>query len=146
MTLVRWEPFRDLSLLQGRFNRLFNDSLFHDAGEDGVQAWSPAVDIFEQGDDLILRAEVTGVKADDLDVKVDGNVLTLRGQRKREESIAEENYHRVERHYGAFTRSFTLPSSVDGSAIKARYQDGILEVVLPKAEEAKPRRIEVKAS
>ena len=145
MTLVRWDPFQDLSILQNRMNRLFGDTFSQaTTGEDGSQSWSPTVDIFERGDDLVLRAEVPGVGKDDLALKVEGNTLTLRGERKRDESVSDESYHRIERHYGAFTRSFTLPSSVDASGIQATFKDGVLDVVLPKAEDAKPRRIEVK--
>ena len=143
MTLVRWDPFRDVSTLQTRMNRLFGDAIPH-GGEDSFQSFAPAVDIFERGDDLVLRAEIPGVRKEDLDLRVEANVLTLRGERARDDSVSEENYHRVERSYGSFLRSFTLPTSVDASHIEAHYQDGILEVVLPKAEDAKPKRIEVK--
>ena len=94
----------------------------------------------------MLRAEIPGVRNDDLDLRAEGNVLTLRGQRVRDEQISQENYHRVERSYGAFSRSFTLPSTVDATRIAASYKDGVLEVVLPKADAAKPNRIEVKAA
>lgn len=145
MTLVRWDPFRDLSMLQTRVNRLFGDALTGSTGEE-FREWLPVVDIFERGDDVVLRAEVPGVKRDALDLSVEGNVLTLRGHRSRDETIEEQHYHRIERSYGSFTRSFTLPTSVDSNRIEATYNDGILEVVLPKAEEAKPKRIAVKAS
>jgi HSP20 family protein len=145
MNLVRWDPFRDLSMLQSRVNRLFGDTLLGQAGEE-FRGWAPVVDIFERGDDLVLRAEIPGVRKEDLDLRVEGNVLTLRGERTRDEKVAEENYHRIERSYGAFSRSFTLPSTIDASRIDASYKDGVLELILPKAEEAKPKRIEVKTA
>jgi len=145
MTLVRFDPFRDIATLQSRINNLFSDA-FTRGGEEARDSWAPAVDIFERGEDLVLRAEVPGVAKDDLDVQVEGNVLTLRGQRIRDKEIREESYYRVERSYGSFSRSFTLPSTVDATRIAATSRDGILEVVLPKAEEAKPKRITVKAS
>ena len=146
MTLVRWDPFRELTTLQNRMNRLFGDTLSHGTGENSFQTWVPAVDIFERGDDLVLRAELPGVDKDGLDLRVEGNVLTLHGERRRDDSVSEESYHRVERSYGSFTRSFTLPNTVDGTRIEANYRDGILEVVLPKAEDALPKRIEVKGN
>jgi len=142
MTLVRFDPFRDLSTLQNRMNRLFNDPLSQNTGDDS-HGWAPTVDIFERGDDLVLRAEVPGVRKEALDLSVEGNVLTLRGNRVREEKIAEQSYHRTERSYGSFTRSFTLPSTVDATNIAASYKDGVLDVVLPKADTAKPKKIEV---
>jgi len=146
MTLVRFDPFRDLSQLQNRVNRLFTDSRAAGLEEDAFQNWAPAVDIFERGDNLILSAELPGVRREELDLKVEGNVLTLRGERMRDKTIQEEQYHRVERSYGTFCRSFTLPSTVDSSRIEARFKDGILEVVLPKAEDAKPKKIDVQVS
>ena len=146
MTLVRFDPFRDLSQLQNRVNRLFTDSRATGLEEDPFQSWAPAVDIFERGDNLILSAELPGVSREELELKVEGNVLTLRGERQRDKTIQDEQYHRVERTYGTFSRSFTLPSTVDSARIEARFKDGILEVTLPKAEDAKPKRIDVKVS
>jgi len=146
MTLVRFDPFRDLSLLQSRVNKLFSDTRVPGEGEDSFQTWNPAVDIYERSDALVLSAELPGVRRDELDLKVEGNVLTLRGERRRDQTINDENYHRVERSYGTFSRSFTLPSTVDSSRIEARFTDGVLEVVIPKAEDAKPKRIEVKVN
>lgn len=145
MTLVRFDPFRDISTLQSRINTLFSDA-FTRGSEDARESWAPAVDIFERGEDLILRAEVPGVAKEDIDLHIEGNVLTVRGQRVRDTEVREESYHRVERSYGSFSRSFTLPSTVDATRIVASSKDGVLEVVLPKADEAKPKRIEVKAS
>jgi len=145
MNLVRFDPFRDMSLLQNRVNRLFSDVM---AGSSDIETrgWSPVVDIFERGDDLVLRAEVPGIDREKLDVSVENNVLTLRGERQRDREVKEESYHRVERSYGAFSRSFTLPATVDSTKIAANYREGILEIVLPKAEVAKPKKIAIKTS
>jgi HSP20 family protein len=145
MNLVRFDPFRDMSALQTRVNRLFNDVLAGGADLE-TRGWSPVVDIFERGEDLVLRAEVPGVSRDKLDVSVENNVLTIRGERERDREIKEEHYHRVERSYGVFSRSFTLPATVDATKIAAQFKEGILEVVLPKAEAAKPKRISIEAS
>jgi HSP20 family protein len=142
MQLVRWSPFR----LNHSFDRLFGPDLFDGVEGKEFRSWSPAVDIFERGDDLVLRAEVPDVKKEDLELKVENDVLTLGGERKCDESVERDSYHRIERHYGSFRRSFTLPSSVDSARIKATCQDGVLEVVLPKAEAAKPRQIPVQVS
>jgi HSP20 family protein len=150
MAIVRWEPFRDLLSLQERMNRMFNEQ-YRGAGaaEDEWAlggSWAPAVDIYEQGSDIVLKAELPGVDPKDVDIRLENNVLSLRGQRKFENEVKKENYHRVERSYGTFSRSFTLPSVVDQNAIKAEFKDGILKVVLPKREEAKPKQISVSVS
>ena len=143
MTLVRLDPFRELTNLQSHLNRVFSET---PRSEAPVDSWAPVVDIFERGDDLVLHAEIPGVDANEIELQVEGRVLTLRGERTRHKEVKEEDYHRVERTYGSFSRTFTLPSGVDPSRIAASSKDGVLEVVLPKAEEAKPKRIEVKAS
>ena len=143
MTLVRFDPFRELTNLQTHLNRVFCEAPGSEASEAG---WAPVVDIYERGEDLVLRAEIPGVNPDEIDLRVEGKVLTLKGTRTREKEINEESYYRMERTYGSFSRTFTLPSSVDGTRIAASAKDGVLEVVLPKAEEAKPKRIEVKVS
>lgn len=148
MAIVRWEPFRDLLSLQERMNRMFNEQ-YRGAGHASDDewalggSWAPAVDIYEQGNDIVLKAELPGVDPKDVDIRLENNVLTLRGQRKFENEVKRESYHRVERSYGSFSRSFTLPSVVDQGSIKAEVKDGILKVVLPKREEAKPKQIEV---
>jgi len=149
MAIVRWEPFRDLVSLQDRMNRLFEDS-FRGAGratgeEDWALggSWAPAVDIFEQGGDIVLKAELPGVDAKDVDIRVENNTLTLRGERKFDSEVKRESYHRVERAYGTFSRSFTLPTVVDTEKIKAEYKDGVLRVTLPQKEEAKPKQISI---
>ena len=143
MTLVRFDPFREITHYHNRMNRLFSDAPRRQGAAD---SWAPVVDIFERGEDLVLHAEIPGVNANDIDLRVEGDVLTLRGERARDTEMKEENYHRVERVYGSFSRTFTLPSSVDATRIAASSKDGVLEVVLPKAEEAKPKRIDVKVS
>jgi HSP20 family protein len=150
MAIVRWEPFRDLLSLQDRMNRLFHEQYRGAQGSDDEWAlggsWAPAVDIYEHGSDIVLKAELPGVDPKDVDIRLENNVLTLRGQRKFENEVKKESYHRVERSYGSFSRSFTLPSVVDQGAIKAEFKDGILKVVLPKREESKPKQIEITAA
>ena len=148
MAIVRWEPFRDLVSLQDRMNRLFDES-FRGVGRAGAEedwalgAWAPAVDIYEQDGNIVLKAELPGIDPKDVDVRVENNVLTLRGERKFDDEVKKENYHRVERAYGAFSRSFTLPTVVDTEKIKAEFKDGVLRVTLPKKEEAKPKQISI---
>jgi HSP20 family protein len=147
MTIVRWEPFRSLVSLQERMNRLFDESargLGRSQEEDWTMgAWAPPVDIYEQGNDVVLKAELPGVDPKDVDIRIENNVLTLKGERKLEDEIKQESYHRVERSYGSFTRAFTLPSTVDTGNVKADYKDGVLRITLPKREEAKPKQIRV---
>lgn len=149
MAIVRWEPFRDMVGIQERMNRLF-DEAFRGTPRAGSEddwalggSWAPAVDIYEQGGDIVLKAELPGVDPKNADIRVENNTLTLRGERKLDNEIKRENYHRVERAYGTFSRSFTLPSVVDTDKIKAEYKDGVLLVTLPKREEAKPKQITV---
>lgn len=137
MTLVRWDAFGDL--MHRGFRPLFG-------GEDAYGAWVPAVDIFENGDDLVIRAEIPGVEKDDIEVRVEDNTLMLRGERKHEKKLDEKNAYRLERSHGTFVRSFRLPKTVDPSRISAQYKAGVLEVILPKAEEAKPKKIEIKVA
>ena len=147
MPIVRWEPFRNLLTLQERMNRLFEESV-RGAGrgqeEDwAMGAWAPAVDIYEKGSDVVLKAELPGVEPKDVDIRIENNVLTLSGERKLDTEVQRENYHRVERAYGSFTRAFTLPSTVDTSKVKADFKDGVLRITLPKREEAKPKQIQI---
>lgn len=147
MAIVRWDPFRDLVGLQERMNRMFDES-YRGAGRSGEDwalggAWAPAVDIYEHDGNIVVKAELPGVDPKDVDVRVENNTLTLRGERKVDNEVKQENYHRVERAYGTFTRSFTLPSVLDQEKIKAEYKDGVLKVTLPKREEAKPKQINI---
>src|SRR5262245_31227568 len=124
MAVIRWEPFRDLYSLQERMNRLFDESYRSRTGEDDWAlggSWAPAVDIYEHDGNIILTAELPGLDPKDVDIRVENNVLTLRGERKWSNEIERESYHRVERSYGSFTRSFTLPNVVDTEKIKADY-------------------------
>jgi HSP20 family protein len=146
MSLVRWDPFRDLLSMQDRMNRLFSDVFGRTTGEEATGAWLPAVDIYEEGDNLILQAEVPGVAKNDLDVRVENNVLTLSGERRQQKEVRDEQFHRLERAYGKFVRSFTLPVGIDTDKIKAEFRDGLLTLTLPKVEEAKPKRIKVLAA
>ena len=147
MAVVRWEPFRDLLTLQERMNRMFNESYRgRGASEDDWSlggSWAPAVDIYEHEGNIVLTAELPGVDPKDVDIRVENNVLTLRGERKQNTDVQRERYHRVERAYGSFTRSFTLPNVVDTTNIKADFKDGMLRLVLPKREEAKPKQISI---
>ena len=146
MKLARWEPFgRDFATLANRFNRAFDLNLSDDDRES-VSLWRPAVDIFEEKDDVVIKAELPGMNKDDIDLRVENNVLTLTGQRKREKEVTEDGYFRSERAYGTFSRSFTLPTTVNVNKIAASYKDGVLSVNLPKAEEAKPKRIRIQAA
>jgi HSP20 family protein len=129
-------------------NRLFDESfrgINRTSGEEDWVggAWAPAVDIYEQNGNIVLKAELPGIDPKDVDVKVENNILTLRGERKLDNEVKRENYHRVERAYGTFTRSFTLPNVVDTEKIKAEYKDGLLRMTLPKKDEARPKQISI---
>jgi HSP20 family protein len=148
MAIVRWEPFRDLVTVQDRMNRIFDDAFRgfpRGAEEDWALGgtWAPAVDIYEHEGSLVLKAELPGIDPKDVDVRVENNTLTLRGERKFESEVKREQYHRVERAYGTFSRSFTLPNVVDTEKIKAEFKDGVLRVTLPQKDEAKPKQISI---
>ena len=141
--LSRFEPFRGVSTLQDQLNRVFND-VFDRAGEESnLTSWAPAVDIFETEHELVMKADVPDVDAKDLDIRVENNILTIRGERKFEKKVSEDKYLRVERAYGSFSRSFSLANTVNAEAIKADYQNGVLTLTIPKREEAKPKQIKV---
>ena len=145
MTIVRYDPFRDLRSLQEEVNRLFSTNLTRGFGEEGIGrgAWNPSVDIYENKDQIVLEAELPGMKREDFDLSVENNAITLRGERQFEKKDESDNYHRVERSYGSFTRSFTLPQTVSAEGATAEYSNGVLRVTLPKREETKARRIEI---
>ena len=145
MSITRYDPFRDLRSLQEEVNRLFSTNLTRGFGEEGIGrgAWNPSVDIYENKDQIVLEAELPGMKRDDFELTVENNVITLRGERSFEKKDETDNYHRVERSYGSFTRSFTLPQTVSAEGAIAEYNNGVLRVTLPKREETKARRIEV---
>ena len=145
MAIVRWEPFRDLMTTQREFDRLFREAFSPVLGEGEVstRTWAPAVDIYENGDNLVLKAEVPGINPDDVEIRVEDNTLYLKGERKFEKEVKEQNYHRVERSYGTFTRTFSLPNSIDADKVTANYKDGVLTLTMPKKEEAKPKTIKI---
>ncbi len=146
MALARWTPRGNLQSFQDEMNRLFNQFFQGGTGEEagwGVRTWAPPVDIYETDDAVILKAELPGISKDDVSIEIHQNTLILRGQRKHEAEVKEEHYHRVERAYGTFQRSFMLPTLVDQEHVQATYKDGVLELRLPKSEAAKPKRIAI---
>src|SRR5438045_8809572 len=145
MSIVRYDPFRDLRTLQEEVNRLFTGSIPRAFDEEGIArgAWSPSVDIYENKDQIVLEAELPGMNREDFELTIENNVLTLRGERRFEKQDESDNFHRVERAYGSFTRSFTLPQTVSAENAAAEYKNGVLRVVLQKREEVKARRIEI---
>ena len=152
MSLVRWNPARELATwpsdlfgIQREMNKMF-DGVFRGAGDEdySFSSWTPAVDIVEHDDEYLVKVELPGVNKEEVKLTLENNILTIRGEKKQEKETKKENYHRVERSYGSFQRSFTLPAAVKSDKIDASYKDGILTVSLPKAEEAKPKQIEVK--
>ena len=145
MSIVRYDPFRDLRTLQDEVNRLFSTNITRAFGDEGIArgAWNPSVDIFENKDQIVLEAELPGMNREDFDLSIENNVITLRGERRFEKKDDGDNYHRVERSYGSFTRSFTLPQTVSAEGAQAEYRNGVLRVTLPKREEVKARRIEI---
>ena len=152
MSLIRWNPTRDLATfpsdifnMQREMNRMF-DSFFRGADEPSLLNgnWTPAVDVAEEDNEYVVKVELPGINKDDVKITLESNILTIRGEKKAGKEIKEKNSHRMERSYGSFQRSFTLPTTVKNDKIDAEYRDGILTVTLPKAEEAKPKQIEVK--
>jgi HSP20 family protein len=141
--LTRWDPFRELQSLQNRMNRLFEEQSGNQEALMTSGAFVPPVDIYEEQHGLQLKLEVPGIDEKDLDIKVENNILTVSGERKFEKEQKEENFHRIERRYGSFTRSFTLPQTVDTGNITADYNNGVLTIRLAKREEAKPKQIKV---
>ena len=146
MAIVRWtDPFREFAQLQNRINRAFSDA--YSRNDDGLTtsgSWVPPVDIFQNGEhEIVLKAEVPDMTREDIDITVDGGTLTIKGEKKLSNEAKEEQYHRIERHYGSFSRSFSLPQTVDTAKVAADYKNGVLTVRLPLREEAKPRQIKV---
>jgi HSP20 family protein len=140
----RWEqPSRGATTLQEQINRVFGDVAARTGEESNLTPWAPAVDIYETEHELVVKADLPDMDPQDLDIRVENNILTIRGERKFENKINEENYLRVERAYGSFSRSFSLANSVKSDAIKADYQNGVLTLSIPKREEAKPKQIKV---
>jgi HSP20 family protein len=142
--LTRWEPFRELNVLQDRMNRLFRESLREGQDESlSTSGFAPAVDVYEDEHNVTLKIEVPGIDEKDIDVRIENNLLTVHGERKIEKEEKEENYRRVERQYGGFTRTFTLPNTVDTDSVSATYDKGVLKIRLAKKAEAKPKQIKV---
>jgi len=145
MAIVRWDPFRELNAVQERMNRLFSDA-YRSADDDVMRRglWAPPVDIYDSGKhELVIKAELPDMKRDDIEITVENNTLTLRGEKKMDSEIKEEHCHRIERTYGAFSRTFSLPTTVDTTKVSADYRNGVLTIKLPIREEAKPKQIQV---
>src|SRR5215211_2594313 len=144
MTIVRWEPFRELSSLQTEMNRLFNAAFdTSPAGNGGNRRWAPAMDLVETDDHFVLRADLPGMGESDVNIELEDNVLTLSGERRSEHETNGEGFHRVERSFGSFSRSLTLPKGVDPEGVAASFDRGVLEVRIPKPAQRKPRKIEI---
>jgi HSP20 family protein len=149
MTIVRWEPFRELSTLQNEMNRLFNtvfDAPSPANGGSTLRRWMPAMDLVETDDHFVLRADLPGMSQDDVKIEFEDGTLTVSGERKAEHESKNEGYYRVERAFGSFSRSLTLPQGIDPEAVTANFENGVLEIRVPKPEERKPRRIEIGGS
>ncbi len=142
MTVVRFEPLRELSSLQNEMNRLFN-TVFDTPATGANRRWVPAMDLVETADAFVLRADLPGMTQDDVKLEIEDNVLTVSGERQAEHETQQEGFYRLERAFGAFSRSLTLPKGVNGEAVAASFANGVLEVRIPKPEQAKPRRIEI---
>ena len=145
MAIIRWDPFRDIVTMREKMNRMFED-VFAGKAEDkeiAPSSWSPAVDIYETENEIILTAEIPGLDEKDIEIKIEDNTLTLRGERKFSKETKEENYHRLERAYGTFFRAFTLPNSVEADSIQAEHENGVLRITMPKKQELKPRTVKI---
>lgn len=144
MAIVKYNPFKDLRTMQEEMNHLLDLAWNRESGEDLKEGiWQPPVDIYEDRDSVVIKAEVPDIDQKDIEVKIENNTLTLRGERKQNLEVKKENYHRVERYYGTFQRSFTLPQTIDQEKVEAACDKGVLTVVLPKKEETKPKQIKV---
>jgi HSP20 family protein len=146
MAITRWDPFRDLGILQERMNRVFEDAAvrgWKNEEPSATTSWSPAVDIYETDSEIMVQAELPGVDRKDIALQLENNVLTLKGDRRFEKETNQENYHRIERSYGGFSRAFTIPTIVDEDKIRADYRDGILKIALPKKEQVKAKQIKI---
>lgn len=145
MAVVKWDPFRDLISIQDRMNTLFEQTLSRSRAEEAIApaAWAPAVDIYETPESIVMKAELPGLGREDIDIQIRDNTLTLKGERRFEKDVKEENYLRIERSYGAFHRAFTLPTTIQQEKIRAVFKDGVLELTLPKGGEARPKPIEI---
>jgi len=142
-SVIRWELFRNVNSLQEQFSRLFDTSFPGRSSESDLTTWAPAVDIQETENELMLKADLPGIEEKDIDVRIENNTLTIRGERKFEKQVNEDNYLRVERSYGSFSRSFSLPNTINTEAINAEYKNGVLTVQMPKRAESKPKQVKV---
>ena len=142
MALIKWDPFRDFNTFNERMSKIMGRDWETPAS---TTVWSPSADIFETDNEIVLKMELPGMDAKNIDLKLENNVLTLKGERRFEKEAKEENYHRIEREYGGFSRAFVLPVSVNEDKVTAEYKDGVLKVLLPKREEVKPRPIKIAA-
>jgi HSP20 family protein len=148
MALARWTPYRDMMSVRDEMNRVLNEVFGRNTNDESSWfsgAWTPPVDIYETDDALVMKAELPGFSKDDISIEMKENTLVIKGERKREDEVKEGNYHRSERMYGAFQRSFLLPTTVDQEKVRAAYKDGVLELRLPKVQAAQPKRIAVSA-
>ena len=146
MNLVRWNPYGEMTAMRNRINRMFNEPYWLTSRMDddtGMGMWNPAVDLYEKGDHFVIKAELPGVDKKDISIDLKDRVLTLSGERSYENEVKEENYYRKERSYGKFQRAFTLPSDVDSDKIKAEFNDGLLQIEVPKPEEQKPKQVTI---
>lgn len=143
-SLTQFQPFRGVSTLQDQINRLFSETFDRSSEDANLTPWSPSVDIYETEQNLVVKADLPDVKPEELDIRVENNILTIRGGRQFEKKVNESNYLRVERAYGSFSRSFALANTVNSEAIQADYKNGVLTLTVPKREEAKPKQIKVR--
>jgi HSP20 family protein len=146
VTIVRWEPFRELSSLQTEMNRLFNAAFDTPPGNGGTRRWTPAMDLVETDEHFVLRADLPGMTESDVNIELEDNVLTVSGERKAERQEKGEGFYRVERSFGSFSRALTLPKGIDPEGVKAEFDNGVLEVRVPKPEQRKPRKITIGAA
>lgn len=147
MAIVKYDPWRDVLSLRDEIDRLFEDFFPVKSGERRdylAEVWAPAIDIYETKDDVVVKAELPGMNKEDIKINIVDNSLVIEGEKKQEKEVKEENYYRVERRYGAFRRAIEIPVPVKTENVEATYKDGVLEIKLPKKEEAKPKEIEVK--
>ena len=146
-TIARWDQSRGSGSLQDQVNRLFEGNFTRDSsGQADLATWAPPVDIYETENELVVKADLPDLQDKDIDVRVTGNTLTIRGERKFEKDVNEDNYLRIERSYGSFTRSFSLPNTVSSESIRADYRNGVLTLHMAKREESKPKRIKISVS
>jgi HSP20 family protein len=143
MAIVRWGPTSDLHQMERDIRRIFRNLQSESDEPASMGVWAPPVDIYETDNEVVVRAELPGMDQKDIDIRIENNVLTIKGERRMDQHVKEDNYHRIESAYGTFTRSFTLPTTVDEENAKAEYRNGILKITLPKREQSKPKQIKV---